>query len=96
MINVRIDEDDLLDMLMNRVSFWTDDDDTLELFSMKYQRDIEEGFYNGAELDVMAIVDNDYINWFDVVHDDDLDNYIDDVEERIEASYNGWNLVYCG
>lgn len=62
MITVRIDEDELLNMLMNRVEHWTDDNDTLELFEKFYENRINGGCFDGAELDIMMIVDNDYVN----------------------------------
>ena len=62
MITVKIDEDTLLDILMNRVEHWTDDTDTLELFEKFYENRIDGGCFDGAELDIMMIVDNDYIN----------------------------------
>ena len=62
MITVQIDEDELLNMLMNRVKYWTDDDDTLELFEKFYENRINGGCFDGAELDIIMIVDNDYIN----------------------------------
>ena len=62
MITVKIDEDDLLDMLMDRVGYWTDDKDTLDLFEQYYDHMVNGGCFDGAELDIMSIVDNDYIN----------------------------------
>ena len=62
MITVQIDEDTLQEMLMNRVEHWTDDKDTLELFEKFYENRINGGCFDGAELDIMMIVDNDYIN----------------------------------
>lgn len=100
MVTLRIDEDDLLNMLMKRVGFWTDDEDTCELFAQYYERMIDDGCFDGAELNIQSIVDNDYVNWFDVVSDDDIDGYLaddrEDIEDRIYAKYNGYNLVYMG
>ena len=62
MVTVKIDEDELLNMLMNRLKTWTDDEDTLELFEKFYENRVYGGCFDGAELDVMAIVDNDYVN----------------------------------
>ena len=62
MITVKIDEETLLSILMNRVEHWTDDTDTLELFEKFYENRIDGGCFDGAELDIMMIVDNDYIN----------------------------------
>ena len=62
MVTVKIDEDELLNMLMNRVKYWTDDEDKLELFEKFYENRVYGGCFNDTELDIMAIVDNDYNN----------------------------------
>lgn len=103
MITMRIEEDDLLEMLMERLSFWTEDSTTSNLFEQYYEDMIYSGCFEGAELDVMGIVDNDYVNWLDVVYEEDFDNYNieDEEDDRIVArttDENGNNvyLVYCG
>ncbi len=62
MITVQIDEDYVIELLVNRVKNWTDDEDTIELFEQYYDNMVYNGCYNGSTLDVMSIVDNDYIN----------------------------------
>lgn len=71
MITVKIDEDDALDMLMDRLSFWTDDTTTTELFRNMYQDYLDERMFDGDNFDVMNIVDNDYVNWCAVVEEGD-------------------------
>lgn len=96
---MRIMQEVFLDKLLDRVSYWTDDQDILELYRLYYCNMVYNGCFDGTERDVMSIVDNDYVNWHDVVSDEDLNNYFDDdvdLEERIEARYNGFNLVYVG
>lgn len=61
-ITVQIDEDTAIDMLVDRVKHWTDDDDTIELFEQFYTNRVEGGCFDGADFDVMSIVDNDYVN----------------------------------
>ena len=61
MVKVNIDEDTLLELLVDRVKSWTDDEDTLELFEQYYEHAVYSGCYEGADLDIMAIVDNDYV-----------------------------------
>ena len=62
MVTVQIDESDLLDMLVERVKYWTDEKSTVDLFAGYYQLMIEGGCFEGAYLNVPLIVDNDYIN----------------------------------
>lgn len=71
MVTIKIDEDTLLDLFNERVSHWTDDEDTVELFSQMYESYIDNGLYEGAEIDIMEIVDNDYVNYCKVIYDDD-------------------------
>ena len=80
MITVRMDEYDVIDLLVNRVKYWTDDDDTIELFEQYYTSMVEGGCFDGADLDVMSIVDNDYVNNTSIVtreeFEKDRDEYI--------------------
>lgn len=62
MVTVQIDESDLLDMLVERVKYWTTEKSTVDLFTGYYQSMIDEGCFDGANLDINGIVDNDYIN----------------------------------
>ena len=68
---VRIDNDTALEMLMDRVRHWTDDEDILKLYELMYADYIEGGVYDNGEFDVMQIVDNDYINWCTVLGEGD-------------------------
>ena len=93
MINVLMDERDALQQLNKRVGFWTDDPVTRELFEMYYEHMLDEGCFDGREFDVMAIVDNDYVNWLNVITEDEFDNYYieDEDDDRIEerTEYDG-------
>ena len=93
---VLIDNDTAISLLMDRVEFWTDDRDVLELFEIYYTNMVEDGCLDGAEFDVMRIVDNDYINWFSVFSDEGLEEEDWITDDRIYAKYNGYNLVYVG
>ena len=98
MKNVKVDEDNLLDMIMDRVEVWTEEkDDAYYLFQEYYEREIDGGFFDGAELDINAIVDNDYINWttwgtLEDIKSDFGDNF---TEDNILAEYNDLILYYA-
>lgn len=62
MVTLNIDEETLLELLIDRVKYWTDDEDTLELFNQYYENQVYNGCFEGANFDVMSIVDNDYVN----------------------------------
>lgn len=64
---VKIDNDTALDMLMDRVRFWTDDEIVCNLYENMYENYIYEGVFEGGEFDVMGIVDNDYVNYCTVI-----------------------------
>jgi hypothetical protein len=65
MVTVKVRKDDLLDMFMERCKFWSGLD--LELFEKMYENYIDGGVFDGMELDIMAIVDNDYVNWTSIL-----------------------------
>ena len=94
---VNIDEDTALDMLVDRVKFWNDDEDIVALFSEYYSSCIDEGVFDGGDFNVMMIVDNDYVNWFrfgtlDEIKDDFGDNF---TEDNIYARYKDLVLYYA-
>lgn len=64
---VNIDNDLALDMLMDRLKFWTDDPDIIKLYESMYENYIDGGVFDSGRFDVMEIVDNDYINWCSVI-----------------------------
>lgn len=68
---VKIDEGLALDMLMNRVNYWTDDEEVYHLYEAMYENYVYDGVFDGGEFDVMAIVDNDYVNWCNVISEGD-------------------------
>ena len=89
---VYIDDDTALDMLMERVYYWTDDNDVRMLFEKYYEQMIFEGVFNGGDFDVMGIVDNDYVNYTSVYSKEDID--IEGINtDRILSEYNGYCLV---
>lgn len=71
---VNIDNDVAIDMLIDRVCFWTDDPDVIELYTEYYDNLVNSGGMDGIDFDVKAIVDNDYINWTIVVDKEDINN----------------------
>ena len=62
MVTVTLSEDDLLNLLVERVKYWTDDREVIELFEQYYDNMVYNGCFEGAELDIMGMVDNDYVN----------------------------------
>lgn len=75
MITIKIDESDLINLFMDRVRYWSQDPKTTYLFEQMYQNyiDSDGGVFDGAEIDITQIVDNDYINNCEVIDNDDPD-----------------------
>lgn len=96
MIDVLMEEEDVLQLLNERVGFWSDDPITCELFEMYYSRMLDEGCFDGARFDVREIVDNDYINWMSVITEDEFENYhiMNEYDDRIEASIEDNSETY--
>lgn len=86
---VKIDNDTALDMLMDRVSQWTEDEDVQELYRQMYENYIDGDVFDGGEFNVNAIVDNDYVNWCDVLGDGDTEY------EEIKRIYDEQGLGDC-
>ena len=93
MITVQIDEDDLLDMLMDRVDYWTDDKEVKDLYEEMYRHSIDCGCFDGAEFDVMSIVDNDYVNWCSVISEKDCTE--EDWKKLVELYEDGNRDISC-
>ena len=89
-MQVNIDDDTALEMLMDRVRYWTDNNETIELYRKMYESYIDSGCFSGSDFDVMSIVDNDYINWCDVIHPDD-----EHFEDALKAYKEGDRDVSC-
>jgi hypothetical protein len=68
---VKIDESTALEMLMERVSYWTDDATIQELYEKMYESYVYGGVFDNGEFNTMEIVDNDYINWCSVIEEGD-------------------------
>ena len=68
---VKIDEEQAVEMLLDRLEHWTDDFVTYKLYEAMYESYVYGGCFDGGEFDVMAIVDNDYINYCSVITPDD-------------------------
>lgn len=87
MITVKIDECILLNLLMDRVKFWTSDETVLNLYEDYYKNTIEAGCFDNCELDIMSIVDNDYINYLTTISKEDFEqwNVEDKTDDKIVA-----------
>lgn len=67
MITIKIDEEMVVDLLLERLNRWTDEEITHRLYEIMYTNYADSGVFESVELDPMIIVDNDYINYCDVI-----------------------------
>ena len=85
-MTITIDEDDFLEMLVNEVKKWTDDEDTIELFEEYYDYMVYSGCFNGTSLSVAEIVDNDYVNNTTIITEDEFNEAREEyIKEQVEA-----------
>lgn len=88
MVTVKIDENTLLETLLNRLEFWTSDESVIDLYRDYYERLVYSGCFEGCTIDIMSIVDNDYINNLTIISKEDFEQYNieDETDDKIEAS----------
>ena len=73
LINVQIEDEQILDMLLERCEVWGTSKNNIDLFEKMYQHYIEDGCFDGAELNVMSKVDNDVVNYCSVIEEGEKD-----------------------
>jgi hypothetical protein len=88
---VEVNEEKAIEMLLERLEHWTDDHTTYKLYEQMYESYVWGGCFDGCRFDVMQIVDNDYINYCDVVCEGD-DAY-DDIKTLYER--DGLGDISC-
>lgn len=75
MITIKINEDKLLEMLLDRLEFWTSDESVINLYRNYYENLIDWGCFEGCTLDIMSIVDNDYCNYLTTISKEDFEQW---------------------
>lgn len=92
MVKIIINDDEVLcDMLVDRVSYWTNDADVLTLYEKYYSDLISCGCFDDAKLDIYEMVDNDYVNYTAVVDSSELESQYNIKAD--EADYSDRILV---
>lgn len=81
MVNLQIDEEQLLDLLMQRVEHWTRDTYILTLYEQYLEDLIYGGCFEGANLDIYLLIDNLYVNDTLIMDKEDLKNNNIDVND---------------
>lgn len=94
MITIKIDENTLLKMLVDRIKYWTSNESIINLYKNYYEMLIDSGCFECCELDIMSVVDNDYTNNLIVLNKEDFEDYgVESFEDdKIEAFNEEQNL----
>ena len=91
LVTVQMEDYELLDMLLDRLSYW-DRDDERDLYEQMYQNMLINGCFEYGEFNVNSIVDNDVVNYCSVLYKED---YKEDFEKLLELYHNGEYDVSC-
>lgn len=107
MNKILMDENDLIDLLVERVEFWTQDEEVINLYRQMYEYEYDISCFDGRELDIKKIVDNDYINYCRIIEEGDEDYeevkklamsgerdcYENTIYDHIEAFNDDYSLI---
>ena len=87
MVTVTINEGTLLEMLLDRLEFWASDESVINLYRDYYEGLVYSGCFEGCTLDIMSIVDNDYINNLAAIRKEDFEqqNIEGEADDKIVA-----------
>lgn len=98
MVKILMNERDVIDLLVERVAVWEENEDIKTLYELMYTDYVDGGCFDGIELDVNLIVDNDVINWCSVIEKgdeyyDEILNAYNNGERDISCNGWGWSFV---
>lgn len=87
MVTVTIDEDTLLEMLLDRLEYWTSDESVINLYRDYYEGLVYSGCFESCTLDIMMVVDNDYVNNLTIISKEDFEQWgiESEVDDKIVA-----------
>ena len=95
MVTVTIDEDTLLEMLLDRLESWTSDEDVINLYRDYYEELVYSGCFEGCNLDIMMVVDNDYLNNLAIISKEDFEQWgIESEEDDKIVAFNEEEDLY--
>jgi hypothetical protein len=77
-------------MFLKRCDFWATSRENSDLFEKMYSNYIDNGRFDEAELDIMAIVDNDVVNCTSILEADD-----EDFQKVLELYKQGNRNISC-
>ena len=89
MVTITIDEDTLLEMLLDRLEFWTSDEAVINLYRDYYERLVYSGCFEGCTLDIMSVVDKDYLDNLETISKEDFEQW--GIESEIDDKIVAFN-----
>lgn len=92
LVTVQMEDWELLDMLLDRCNAWGTSKANIDLFEKMYQSYLDSGVFESGEFNVMSIVDNDVVNYCDVITSED---YPQDFEKLLQLYKEGERDVSC-
>lgn len=87
-INVKIRKDEAIELLCNRVTYWSNNEEVVDLFKQMYERYLDDEVFDNLDIDV--IVDNDFINDCSIIEKGD-----EDFEKIQELAKQGYYDISC-
>lgn len=94
MITMKIEEDDFLEMLYERVGHWCDGEE-YDAFCDYYENLVYGGCFGEVEQTIPEIVDNDCVNYIAVCHGkEELKKYYDIEPDDERVLWNHKNRIY--
>lgn len=93
LVTVKIEDWKLLDMLLDRCDAWDISRNNKDLFEIMYQSYIDGDVFDGMELNIMKIVDNDAVNYCSVLYKEDTNK--DDWEKLLKLYKDDVRDISC-
>lgn len=93
MVTVKIEEEFLIKLLVERLKQWTSDIDVIQLYTNYYELLVE--CFDGSEFNPDIIIDNDWINYTSVITRDEFEDYgiSDEFDDHVLTSYKDLYLI---
>jgi hypothetical protein len=86
LVTVQMEDYELLEMLLDRCNAWGTSENNIDLFEKMYQSYLDGGVFDNGEFNVMSIVDNDVVNYCNVITKEDCPQ---DFEKLLELYHQG-------
>lgn len=91
LVTVQMEDYELLEMLLDRLAYWGREDER-DLYEQMYQNYFDSGYFESGEFNVLSIVDNDVVNYCDVITKKD---YPQDFEKLLKLYQDGEYDISC-